>query len=57
MKAFVEATYCLERDGPLVFTAFEECMLETTAAAMYPNTNAVARTLANNSTQLQQLKD
>ena len=59
MKAFVEATYCLEGGGPLIFNAFEEiCMLETTAAPIHcPNTNAVARTLANYSTQLQQLTD
>lgn len=59
MKTFVEATYRLEGDGPLVFTVYEEiCKLENTiAAAYYPNTNAVARALANNNTQQQQLKD
>lgn len=58
-EAFVKATYRLEGDGPLVFTAYEEIStLQAAISAMhYPNTNAIARKLASNSTQLQQLID
>ena len=53
-EAFVKATYRLEGDGPLAFTAFEEISM-LRAAMYYPNTNAIAKKLASNGTQLQQL--
>ena len=59
-EPFVKATYRLEGDGPLVFTAYEE--IRTLRAAVsnahYPNTNAVATKLSSGRPVLkQQLTD
>lgn len=56
-EQFVKATYRLEGDGPLVFSAYEE--IATLRAGVtnehYPNTNAIATKLSSTSTQKQQL--
>ncbi|CAH3036193.1 unnamed protein product, partial [Pocillopora meandrina] len=45
---FVNATYYLEGDGPLIFTCYEQLSAVTRAVAVgnYPNTTAVAREIA-----------
>ena len=45
---FVNATYYLEGDGPLIFTCYERLSAVTRAVAVgnYPNTTAVAREIA-----------
>ena len=42
---FVNATYFLEGDGPLIFTCYERLSAVSKAVAVdsYPNTAAVAR--------------
>ena len=42
-EPFVKATYRLEGDGPLVFTAYEEisALSNSISTQHYPNTNAV----------------
>ena len=59
-EQFVKATYHLEGDGPLLFTAYEE--ISTLQAGIsnehYPNTNAVAIKLSSDrNPQRQQLLD
>lgn len=46
---FVNATYYLEGDGPLIFSCYERLSAVAQAVAVdhYPNTNAVAREVAN----------
>ena len=45
---FVNATYYLQGDGPLIFTCYERLSAITRAVAVgnYPNTTAVAREIA-----------
>ena len=56
-KSFVRATYRLEGDGPLIFSAYDEIKaLEAGIHSQYyPNTNAVAKKLSSDSTRQQQL--
>ena len=46
---FVNATYYLEGDGPLIFSCYEHLSAVAQAVAVdhYPNTDAVAREIAN----------
>ena len=55
-EPFVKATYRLEGDGPLVFTAYEEIstLRATISNAYYPNTNAVATKLSSGRTTYKQ---
>jgi hypothetical protein len=45
---FVNATYYLEGDGPLIFTCYERLSAVSHAVAVdhYPNTSAFAREIA-----------
>ena len=57
-KQFVQATYSLEGDSPLVFSAFEilSAVNESIGTAHLPNTEAVIRAIAgSNSTASEQL--
>ena len=56
-EPFVKATYRLEGDGPLVFSAYEEiCNLRATISnEYYPNVSAVAKDLSTVSSQSTQL--
>ena len=55
-EPFVKATYRLEGDGPLVFTAYEEIatLRATISNAHYPNANAVATKLSSGRTLYKQ---
>ena len=44
---FVNATYYLEGDGPLIFSCYECLSAHAVAVDHYPNTQAVAREIAN----------
>ena len=56
-EPFVKATYQLEGDGPLVFSAYDEiCNLRATISnEYYPNVSAVAKDLSTVSSQSTQL--
>ncbi len=56
---FVKATYRLEGDGPLIFSAYEEinALTASISTQFYPNTIAVARKQSSNPVQQQQLID
>ena len=56
-EQFVKATYRLEGDGPLVFSAYEEIAALRVGISNehYPNMNAVAAKLSSNDSQKQHL--
>ena len=59
-KAFVEATYYLEEDGPLIFTCYEKIqeLKGAIATAYYPSINALIQRLAGmNESVAKQLKE
>ena len=49
-----KATYRLEGDGPLVFSAYEEIATLQAGISNYPNTNAVATKLCSGGAVLKQ---
>jgi hypothetical protein len=53
---FVSATYYLEGDGPLIFSCYEKLSAVSRAVAVqhYPNTEAVAREIANGNHEMYQ---
>ena len=55
-KAFVQATYNLEGDGPLAFTCYEiiQTIVASIQVANTPNVNAVAKSLAPTSPEVEQ---
>ena len=58
-EPFVKATYCLEGDGPLIFSAYEEikALERGIEVQYYPNTNAVANSLTTDPSRRKQLVD
>ena len=54
-ESFIKATYRLEGDGPLIFSAYDEIKaLEAGIHSQYyPNTNAVANKLSSDPTRQQ----
>ncbi len=58
-EPFINATYFLEGDGPLVLSCYEriQALRASVSTAYYPNTSAVINTLAHGNQQIQQLTD